>query len=122
MGNGIGTSMGAPLPSRYVVIERVQDRITKEDVKEYMGKKNMELRSIKLMSREDSMFKRYLLEISVKNVDIVVSEEFWPFGVRVRNFLGKGNAWRDREVTVETENQAENEGRENNNNSSSSTA
>ena len=51
----------------------------------------------------------------------MVSEEFWPPGVRVRNFLGKGNAWRDREETVETENQADNEGRENNNTSSSST-
>ena len=81
-----------------------------------MDKKNVELRSIKLMSRDGSMFKRYLLEMSVKNVDIVVSGEFWPSGVRVRNFLGKGNAWIDREVTVETVNQAEKEWEDNNNN------
>ena len=88
-GSGGNVGMGAPLPSRYVVIERVKKEITKEDVKRHTDSKRTELRSVKLMSRAESMFKRYLLEISVKDLNNVVSEEFWPPGVRVRIFRGR---------------------------------
>ena len=98
--NGSGSSMGAPLPSRYVVIERVNIGITKADVKKHMEeKRKIKLKSVKLMSGEESMFKRYLLEISVEHLDTVVHEKFWPTGVRVRIFRGRGNDWRDREET-----------------------
>ena len=36
-GSLAGISMGAPLPSRFVVIERVNKEITKEDVKKPYG-------------------------------------------------------------------------------------
>ena len=52
------------------------------------------------MSKGDSMFKRYLLEISVQHLDVVVNEKFWPPGVRVRTFRGKGSDWHDTEVSV----------------------
>ena len=101
--------MGGPKPSRYVVIERVKKEISKEQVKTYMSDNKTELRSIKLMSREESLYKRYLLEISVDDMDRVLSESFWPQGVRVRIFRGRGNDWRDREIPEEeTGNAAEN--------------
>ena len=53
------------------------------------------------------MFRRYLLEISVQHLDSVANEEFWPTGVRVRIFRGRGNDWRDREETDRAENEAE---------------
>lgn len=110
-GSGSGVDMGAPLPSRFVVIERVKRHITKDRVKEYMGSKKTNIRSVKLMSKDDSMFKRYLLEISVQHLDVVVNEKFWPPGVRVRTFRGKGSDWRDTEVSVGPDNVAEvNEG------------
>ena len=91
--------MGVQLPSRFVVIERVKKEITKENVKKFMGDNKTKLRSVKLMSREESMYKRYLLEISVDDMTSVVSEKFWPQGVRVRPFRGRGNDWRDREMS-----------------------
>ena len=107
--NKSGISMGGPKPSRYVVIERVKKEISKEQVKTYMSDNKTELRSIKLMSREESLYKRYLLEISVDDMDRVLSESFWPQGVRVRIFRGRGNDWRDREIPEEeTENAADN--------------
>ena len=100
-GNGSGVNMGAPLPSRFVVIERIKRNVMKSDVKRHSDWKNVNLRSIKLMSKEDSMFKRYLLEVSVEHVHNVISGEFWPEGVRVRPFRGKGTDWVDREVAEE---------------------
>ena len=78
-----------------------------------MESRKTELRTVKLMSKEDSLYKRFLLEISVNDLTSVVSENFWPQGVRVRTFRGKGNDWIDRDVPVQeaesvTENEAEN--------------
>ena len=53
------------------------------------------------MSKEDSLYKRFLLEISVNDLTSVVSENFWPQGLRIRNFRGKGNDWIDRDVPVQ---------------------
>ena len=117
-GNRNGTDMGAPLPSRFVVIERLRKEITKERVKSYMAESRTELRSVKLMSREESLCNRYLLEISVENLESVLCEKFWPRGVRVRPFKGKGSDWRDREETersdIQEEIQEENGGEDTN--------
>ena len=117
-GNRNGTDMGAPLPSRFVVIERLRKEITKERVKSYMAESRTELRSVKLMSREESLCNRYLLEISVENLESVLCAKFWPRGVRVRPFKGKGSDWRDREESersdIHEEIQEENEGEDTN--------
>ena len=113
-GNRNGSDMGAPLPSRFVVLERLNKEITKERVKSYMADSRTELRSVKLMSRDESVCKRYLLEISVENLESVLCSKFWPRGVRVRTFLGKGKDWIDREESVGSGIQEENVGENNN--------
>ena len=45
------------------------------------------------MSRPDSLYKRYLVEVSLEHYDIVRREQFWPERVRVRNFKGNGSLW-----------------------------
>ena len=87
---------------------------TTKNVKEWLRKNKTDLRSIKLMSREESMFKRYILEISVENLETVVCEKFWPKGVRVRIFRGRGNDWRDTEVPVGPVTEGDNEEEVNN--------
>ena len=86
---------GAPLPSRYVVIERLLPHITKQCMHDYIKWKNhnVSIRSTKLMSRPDSLYKRYLVEVSLEHYDIVRREQFWPERVRVRNFKGNGSLW-----------------------------
>ena len=83
-----------------------------------MAESRTELRSVKLMSREESLCNRYLLEISVENLESVLCEKFWPRGVRVRPFKGKGSDWRDREESersdIREEIQEENEGEDTN--------
>ena len=69
-------------------------------MKEYVKSKNIDVRSIKLMSKVESMFKSYLIEISLENYDTVINASFWPERVGVRRFKGRGNDWRDREELV----------------------
>ena len=55
------------------------------------------------MSRPDSYYKRYLVEVSLEHYNIVRREQFWPERVRVRNFKGNGSQWEctDNEVVSE---------------------
>ena len=91
--------MGAPLPSRFIVIERVRRHISKDDISGHISFKNkhIEVRSVKLMSKNDSQYKRYLLEVPVNQLDTVINENFWTEGVRVRIFKGNGKLWNDRD-------------------------
>ena len=95
----ISSEMGAPLPSRFVVLERVLRNIQKDHMRRHMNWKNQRIgiRSLKLMSNSESQYKRYLLEVSLEHFDQVSQEGFWPGGVRVRVFKGNGKTWNDRE-------------------------
>ena len=60
-----------------------------------MDNDNITIRSIKLMSKPDSFYKRMLVEFTLEHFNIVRSEEFWPETVRVRIFKGNGRLWND---------------------------
>ena len=116
---GQGRGLGAPLPSRYVVLERVMNDRTKQDIQDYMDRKNevlktnIPVRSIKLMTKPEAYYKKYLVEFSLEHFDIVRKEEFWPERVRVRIFKGNGHTWRDTETeTVPLEGERESTPRE----------
>ena len=96
--------MGAPLPSRFIVVERVRRHISKEDICGHISFKNkhIKVRSVKLMSKNDSQYKRYLLEVPVNQLDVIINENFWTEGVRVRIFKGNGKLWNDREDDIES--------------------
>ena len=102
--SGQGSGLGAPLPSRYVVLERIKKEKTKQDVYDYVDTKNKELktnipvRSVKLMTKSEASYKTFLIEFSLEDYDTVRREEFWPERVRVRNFKGDGRKWRDTET------------------------
>ena len=104
-------SFAVPLPSRFVVIERVKPEITKEAVRAYIRFKNdnVPVRSIKLMSQPDQIYKRYLIEVSIEHYNIVRREEFWAEGVKVRNFKGMGKYWICTEPTTTDEENEETE-------------
>ena len=97
--NATGTNynFGMPLPSRYVVIERVTKGTKREEINDYIKWKNSDvpIRAIKFMSKSDSYYERLLIEVSLEHISIVKKEEFWPEGVRVRDFRGNGRLWKD---------------------------
>ena len=76
---------GAPLSSRFIVIERIKRSIQKYDLCGHIKYKNSNIgiRTLKLMSKSDSLYKRFLLEVSLEHFDCVTQEIFWPPGVRV---------------------------------------
>ena len=112
--------MGAPLPSRFIVIERVRRHISKDDIYGHIGFKNkhIEVRSVKLMSKKDSQYKRYLLEVPVNQLDTVINENFWTEGVRVRIFKGNGKLWNDRDDEKEADDEVDSSEDENKEDSS----
>ena len=89
---------GAPPPSRHFVLERILNEITEEDIKSYINNKNgsLEVRSLECMSHESSRYKKFKLEISVEDCQIVYAPDFWPFGTRIRPFFRRRNGDDDR--------------------------
>lgn len=79
---------GAPLPSRYFVIERVLPQNTEENIKEYLVKKNLDVRSVSLLSAPNMKYKKFVIEVSKNDIDQIYNEQIWPQGVHVRKFFG----------------------------------
>ena len=113
--------MGAPLPSRFIVIERVRVDRAKKVIREHIEheNENIIIRSLKQMSDPRSTYKCYLLEVQVDQLDTVLNESFWPHGIRVRLFRGNGKSWEDRD---EDQNETESTEMENDSVNSSSEA
>ena len=105
---GAGTAgnkvMGAPPPSRYFVIERALSETTVDDLKSYISSKNinLEIRSLICMSHPESVYKKFKLEVSVRDCKLVYDPDFWQSGLRVRPF------WIKR-ITGETEQSGDDE-------------
>ena len=95
-----GRTMGAELPSRFVVIERVRKEKTSDDMRNWITRmnSNVEIRSLKRMSHSNSVHKRFILEVSLKHIDIVMKNTFWPENVKTRPFKGNGNSWSDKDL------------------------
>ena len=69
-GTDTSKSMGAPLSSRFIVIERIKRSIQKDDLCGHIKYKNSNIgiRTLKLMSKSDSLYKRFLLEVSLEHI------------------------------------------------------
>ena len=95
--------MGAPIPSRFVVIERVRKDITKAIIKEHIEPKNnnIEVRDLKTMSLGRTTYTSFLLEVSCLHLAKVMHESFWEVGMRVRMFRGNIQKTEDREGEVQ---------------------
>ena len=100
-------NFGMPLPSRYVVIERVKKGKTIEDINDYIKSKNnnIPIRSIKFMSNSKAYSESFLIEVSLEHINIFKKEDFWPEGVRFRDFRGNGRLWKDSRVREEEQNE-----------------
>ena len=77
---------GAPLPSRDIFIYRLNSETTEVDINSYLKENNIESRDLVCMSHAESKFKSFKLSVSVKDVNTVFSEDFWPVGIKVRRF------------------------------------
>ena len=88
-GTGCGSDrvLGAPPPSRDLVIERVS-KVTKEtDLKDHIKSKGVCLRSMSLMSHIDAKHQTFKLEICKDDLMKVYYPHVWPCGISIRRYF-----------------------------------
>ena len=81
------SSIGAPPPSRDLVIERVAQYTSEHDIKEYIEENVVKVRSLALMSHVDAKYLKFKLEISKNDLGKVYASEFWPCGISMRKYF-----------------------------------
>ena len=77
--------MGAPSPSRYIFIYRVQQGDIKL-IQDYCTEQGVVSRSVRLRSNHDAKYKSFVLEVSVDDYKNVLKDDFWPNGIHVRPY------------------------------------
>ena len=77
--------MGAPLPSRYIFIYRVQQGDIKV-IQSYCREQGVVSRNVSLRSNPDAKYKSFVLEVSVNDYNKVLKGDFWPNGIYVRPY------------------------------------
>ena len=87
-----GKQLGANLPSRHVVLERVLKTTSKEELMNKLKEYNphVNIRSLELLTKsDDSRFHMYKLEVSVEDLGKVMDPNNIPAGIGIRPFWFK---------------------------------
>ena len=95
--NGGSKLKGAPEPSRFIFIYRVDKNADCADIQEYMNTKDITIRSISKLSKDESKFNSFKAEIKVTDLDDVLEPYFWPEGIYVRRFYAPRQQKKDSE-------------------------
>lgn len=81
---------GGPEPSRRVHIGRILKDGTEEQIIDHVKKQlGEEPRSVELISKMNSTFKSFCVEVAVSQFKKCLAADFWPERVQVRPFYGK---------------------------------
>lgn len=86
-GEDSGVLRGAPTPSRYVFVYRVQEG-NSDSIKNYCIGQGVQVRQVTLRSNAQAKYKSFVLELSVDDHKKVLNGEFWPGGIHVRPYKG----------------------------------
>ena len=83
--------LGAPPPSRYLVIAKILRGKTTDDVTSYIKDmdSSIEIRSLTAISHEEAPFQKFKLEVSVSDFHKVSNRSFWEAGVYCYPFRGQ---------------------------------
>ena len=82
-----GNLKGAPEPSREVFVYRVVKGTEENDIQEYLEEKNIAIRGVQKVSKEEAKFVSFRVEIKVSDMKKVLDSDFWPEGIHVRRFF-----------------------------------
>ena len=97
-GHGLASSaakpslrLGAPPPSRYLVIAKILKGKTTDDVSSYIKEvdSSIDIRSLIPISHEEAPFQKFKLEVSVSDFFKVNNRNFWHSGVYCYPFRGQ---------------------------------
>ena len=78
---------GAPLPSRDIFVFRVDRYATEDELKGFIIDNGVPVRELTCVSHADAKYKSFKLTVSVKDVEKVFDEDFWPCGIMVRRYF-----------------------------------
>lgn len=83
--------LGAPPPSRFLVIARVMKDRTTDDVNNYIKDidSSIEIRSLFKISHDEAPFHKFKLEVSVADYNKVSNRTFWDSGIYCYPFRGR---------------------------------
>lgn len=85
--------LGAPAPSRHIVIERVMRSTSLESLRKLIDKNGIIVRSLEALSHVEAKYQKFKLEVPKSDLQKVYNGENWPVGVCVRPYFPpkKGN-------------------------------
>ncbi|ELT94284.1 hypothetical protein CAPTEDRAFT_187692 [Capitella teleta] len=84
-----GSFTGAPEPSRDLFLYRVATDTDENDIKKFLRDNNTDFREVEKVSHKDSKFASFRVVVKASSLPPLLSEDFWPLGVRVRRFFRK---------------------------------
>ena len=93
----IGTSKcnskfkGAPPPDRDLFLYRVDSDFNESNVTEHIEDNNVKVRNIEIKSVDEARFKSFKITVSVKDVEKMLHDDFWPEGVMIRRWRNPKN-------------------------------
>ena len=89
---GVGSDeriTGAPVASRHLFIYRIQHTVSLDDLTEYLVNKDIDVRSLKRISHDDSKYRSFHLETGKEDYKRLLDINMWPSGVCVRTFIDR---------------------------------
>ena len=85
-GSSSASVKGAPEPSRDAFLYRIDKETNSENLVDYLSDKNITVRQVVCMSKQESAFKSFKITVAVSNFSALFDPNLWPEGVRIRKF------------------------------------
>ena len=82
---------GAPEPSRYIFVHRLQNGTSEENIKLYLSDNDIEAKGVTKVSNIEAKYASFKVEVKMSSMDTLLAADFWPTGVCVRRFYQSRN-------------------------------
>ena len=82
-GGDMSTSFGA---HEVLFVSNVRQDITEDTIKEYLARRDLEIRKIEKVSHPDARNASFKIKIKAEDKVKSLSADLWPFGVKVREY------------------------------------
>ena len=83
---------GAPVASRFLFIYRVKKTTSVDNINTYLMDMEVDVRSLESVSHKDAKYKSFKLEVSKDDYTKLFSEDAWPNGICVKQYISKRKA------------------------------
>ena len=78
-----------PIPTWHYFVYKVHKEDEEDELREYITKHNVTVRNLQKCSHNDAAFNSFKLSVSRNDADIILNEDFWPEGIRIRRWFDR---------------------------------